>query len=141
MSAGKAAWAEATLEEQDNRREKGRQWWLSLTNIEVDAQVEARKEAWRGLNEDQQEEIIENLGIGSKALNERKKAEAAEKYVMEGDSVIVPDSNIWDCVGESCKFECAKKVNLVSLINISNYKILVWLSAHRLMDLKCNRQG
>ena len=159
---GRVAWQEATEEEKENRMECGRRgggetwermsdedrhkcmeagktWWTNLTKEDADGFAEGMIQAWLQLSKNVQEGILENLGVHADVARGIRTMEAEERYDVEGDPVIVPDLEVWNC--EGCELQCAKRVKWLSFAGVSDRKMMKWMVSHKLMVPSCQITG
>ena len=73
------------------------------------------------------------------------RSEARRSQVGEAPELSSAANNVdWTCDGELepgvfCSFYCIIKVNLLSLIDLSELTLLMWIVGHGIMDSSCNR--
>ena len=115
--------------------------------MDIEAQqavVEVGREAWYDLDEEVREDLVQAQNQGMIISREVRSHRALIKCATPGTPKITPNISVWNYEGlvdnVASKFNCAKRINFLSFVNVPDFNVLQWLVWHKLMDNDCNRQ-
>ena len=139
---GSAAWAKHSSEKQSEIQQAGVLGSLNSADYCRDVG------RYNYILEASQAELL-RIDKGREHSAQVRTDKAEERYAGDGPPPpVVPNNGVWNCNGflddnnnEACKFECAKKVDLMSFVNATDLVLLKWLINHNLLEPDCNRDG